>query len=70
MTAAMKLGDAHSLEGKHDNLDSMLKSRDITLPTKVHIVKATVFPVVTYGCEAWSINKAECQRIDVLELSC
>ena len=50
------------------NLDSMLKSRDITLPTKVHIVKATVFPVVTYGCEAWSINKAECQRIDAFEL--
>ena len=50
------------------DLDSVLKSRD-TLPTKVHIVKATVFPVVTYGCEAWSINKAECQRIDVLELS-
>ena len=45
------------------NLDSILKSRDITLPTKVHIVKAMVFPVVMYGCESWTINKAECQRI-------
>ena len=46
------------------NLDSMLKSRDITLPTKVHLVKAMVFPVVMYGCESWTIKKAECQRID------
>ena len=46
------------------NLDSVLKSRDITLPAKVHIVKAMVFPVVTYGCEGWSVKKAECQRID------
>ena len=46
------------------NLDSVLKSRNITLPTKVHIVKAMVFPVVTYGCESWTIKKAECQRID------
>ena len=52
------------------NLDSILKSRDITLPTKVHIVKATVFPVVMYGCENWSIMKAECQRIDAFELWC
>ena len=50
------------------NLDSILKSRDITLPTKVHIVKAMIFPVVMYGCESWTINKAECQRIDVFEL--
>ena len=50
------------------NLDSILKSRDITLPTKVHLVKAMVFPVVTYGCESWTIKKAECQRIDVFEL--
>ena len=50
-------------------LDSMLKSRDITLPTKVHIVKAKVFPVVTYGCESWTIKKAERQRIDTFELS-
>ena len=48
------------------NLDSILKSRDITLPTKVHLVKAMVFPVVMYGCESWTIKKAECQRIDAL----
>ena len=48
------------------NLDSILKSRDITLPTKVHLVKATVFPVVTNGCESWALKKAECQRIDAL----
>ena len=48
------------------NLDSILKSRDIVLPTKVHLVKAMVFLVVTYGCESWSIKKAECQRIDAL----
>ena len=52
------------------NLDSILKSRDITLPTKVHLVKAVVFPVVIYGCESWTINKAECQRIDCFELWC
>ena len=52
------------------NLDSMLKSRDITLPTKVHIVKATVFPVVMYGCESWTIKKTECQRMDAFELWC
>ena len=51
-------------------LDSILKSRDITLPTKVHIVKAMVFPVVMYGCESWTIRKAECQRIDAFELWC
>ena len=51
-------------------LDSMLKSRGITLPTKVHIVKAMVFPVVMYGCESWAIKKAECQRIDIFELCC
>jgi len=51
-------------------LDSLLKSRDITLPTKVHLVKAFVFPVVTYGCENWTIKKVEVQRIDVLELWC
>ena len=48
------------------NLDSILKSRDITLPTRVHLVKATVFPVVTNGCESWALKKAECQRIDAL----
>ena len=52
------------------NLDSILKSRDITLPTKFHIVKAMVFPVVMYGCESWTIKKAECQRIDAFELCC
>ena len=50
------------------NLDSILKSRDITLLTKVHLVKAMVFPVVIYGCESWTIKKAECQRIDAFEL--
>ena len=54
----------------YDNLDSMLKSRDITLPTKVHIVKATAFPVVMYGCESWSVKKAEHRRIDAFELWC
>ena len=52
------------------NLDSIFKSRGITLPTKVHLVKATVFPVVMYGCENWTIKKAECRRIDAFELWC
>ena len=52
------------------NLDSELKSRDITLPTKVHLVKAMVFPVVMYGCESWTVKKAECRRIDAFELWC
>ena len=52
------------------NLDSIFKSRDITWPTKVHLVKAMVFPVVMYGCESWTIKKAECQRIDAFELWC
>ena len=52
------------------NLDSILKSKDITLSTKVHLVKAMVFPVVMYGCESWTIKKAECQRIDAFELWC
>ena len=51
-------------------LDSILKNRDITLPTKVHLVKAMVFPVVMYGCESWAIKKTECQRVDALELWC
>ena len=50
------------------NLDSILKSRDITLPAKVHLVKAMVFPVVMYGCESWTIKKVECQKIDAFEL--
>ena len=61
----------HLLLGrKVTNLDNILKSRDITLPTKVHLVKAMVFPVVTYGYESWAIKKAECQRIDAFELWC
>ena len=52
------------------NLDSILKSRDITLPTKVRLVKAMVFPVVMYGCKIWTIKKAECRRIDAFELCC
>ena len=65
--AAMKLKDTYSLEG---NLDSILKSRDITLPTKVHLVIAMVFPVVMYRCESWTIKKAEQRRIDAFELWC
>ena len=69
--AAMKLKDTYSLERKFmTNLDSILKSRDITLPTTVHLVKAMVFPVVMYGCESWTIKKAERQRIDAFELWC
>ena len=52
------------------NLDSILKSRDITLPTKVCLVKAMVFPVVMYGCESWTVKKAECRKIDAFELWC
>ena len=52
------------------NPDSVLKSRDITLPTKVHLIKAMVFPVVMYGCESWTVKKAECRRIDAFELLC
>ena len=52
------------------NLDSMLKNRDIAMPTKVHLVKAMIFPKVMYGCESWTIKKAECQRIDAFELWC
>ena len=67
----MKLKDACSLEKKAmTNLDSLLKSRDITFPTKVHIVKAKVFPVVMYGCESWTIKKAEHQGIDAFEPWC
>ena len=64
MTAAMDLKDASSLE------DSVLKSRDITLPTKVHLVKAMIFPVDMYGCESWTVKKAECQRTDTFRLWC
>ena len=68
VTAAMKL--RHLLFGRKTmtNLESILKSRDITLPTKVRLVKAMVFPVVMYGCESWTIKKAVCQRTDGFEL--
>ena len=52
------------------NLDSILKNRDITLPTKVHLIKAMVFPMVMYGCESWTVKKAECRKIDAFELWC
>ena len=69
--AAMKLKDAYSLGRKvMTNLDSVLKSRDITLPTKIRLVKAMVFPLVMYGCERWTIKKAEHRRIDAFELCC
>ena len=71
VTAAMKLKDALLLGRKvMTNLESIFKSRDITLPTKVRLVKAMVFPVVMYGCESWTVKKAECQRIDAFELWC
>ena len=71
MTAAMKLKDACSLGKKvMTNLERILKSRDITLPTEVHLVKAMVFPVVMYGCDSWTIQKAEHRRIDAFELWC
>ena len=62
----------HLLLGRKvmNNLDSILKSRDITLPTKVHLAEAMVFPVVMYGCESWTVKKAGCQRIDAFELWC
>ena len=86
VTAAIKLGKIKKFflrlmsgEKKKDtflgnkvmtNLDSIFKSRDITLPTKVHLVKAMVFPVVMYGCESWTVKKAQCRRIDAFELWC
>ena len=69
VTAAMKLKDAYSLEGK-THLDGILKSRDITLSTKVRLVKAMVFPVVMYGCKSCTVKKTEHQRIDGFELWC
>ena len=63
VTAAMKLKDAYSLEGKFmTNLDSIFKSRDVTLPTKVHLVNAVVFPVVMYGCERWTLKKVSAKN--------
>ena len=71
VTAAMKLKDAYSFGRKvMTNLDSILKSRDSTLPTKVRLVKAMVFPVVIYGCESWTVKKVERRRIDAFELWC
>ena len=77
VTAVMKLKDTYSLEvvmtpwkKVMTNLDSILKSRDITLPTKVRLVKAIVFPVVMYGCESWTVKKADHQRIDAFDLWC
>ena len=70
VTAAMKLKDTYSLEVVMTNLDSIFKSRDITLPTKVRLVKAMVFPVVMYGCESWTVKKVEHRRIDAFELWC
>ena len=65
VTAAMKLKDGYSLEGKViTNLENIFKSRDITLPTKVCLAKGMVFPVVMYGCESYTVKKAECQRIE------
>ena len=66
----MKLKDACSLEEVVTNLDSLLKSRDITLLTNVRLFKAMIFPVVVYGCESWTIKKAEHRRIDAFELWC
>ena len=66
----MKLKDAYSLEESYDQLRSILKSRDVTVLTKVCLVKAMVFPVVIYGCESWTVKKAEHRRIDAFELGC
>ena len=68
--AVMKLKDTCPLEEKLTNLDSILKSRDISLPIKVHLVKAMVFPVVMYRCESWTVKKTERGRIDAFELWC
>ena len=68
--AAMKLRHLFLGRKAMTNLDSILKSRDITLPTKINLVKTIVSPVVMYGCENWTIKKAECQRIDAFELWC
>ena len=70
VTVAMKLRGLLLGRKVMTNLDSIFKSRDITLPTKVHLVKAMAFPVVMYGFESWTIKKAECQKIDVFDLWC
>ena len=66
----MKLKDAYSLEEVMTKLDNIFKSRDITLPTKFHLVKAMIFPVLMYGYKSWTMKKAEAQRIDAFELWC
>ena len=68
VTAAMKLKDAYSSEGVMTNLNSIFKSRDIILPTKIRLVKAMVFPVVMYECESWTVKKAEHRRTNAFEL--
>ena len=68
VTAAMKLKDAYSWKDSYDQPRQHIKNRDITLPIKVRLVKAMVFPVVTYGCESWTVKKAESQKIDTFEL--
>ena len=70
MAATMKLKDTCSLKDSYDKFRNILKSRDITLLIKVHIVRAMTFPVVIYGCESWTIKKVEHQRIDAFELWC
>ena len=70
VTVAMKLKDAYSLEEVVTNLDSIFKRRYITLPTKVRLVKAVVFPVIMYGCESWTVKKAERRSIDAFEQWC
>ena len=70
VTAAMKLRHLHLGRKVMTNLDSILKSKDVTLPTKARLVKTMVFLVVMYGCESWTIKKSECQRIDAFELWC
>ena len=70
VSTAMKLKGTCSLKKSYENLDSILKSKDITLPTKFCLIKAMVFPVVIYDCESWTIKKTEHQRIDVFELWC
>ena len=71
VTAAMKLKDLAPWKKRYDQpRQHIKKQRDVTLPTKVHLVKAMVFPVVRYGCESWTVKKAACQRIDTFELWC
>ena len=70
VTAVMKSEDDCFLAGKLTNLGSVLKSRDITLPIKAYVIKATVFPVVMYGCESWTVKKAKCKKTDAFKPTC